>query len=73
MPPKREIEHEINIIDPNAKYNYCLPRCPEALRPLLAEKIDRYTGAGWWVEGNSSQAAPMMCISKNGGGGLRCR
>jgi hypothetical protein len=64
LPPPREILHEINLVDPKAKYHYHLPCCPEALCPALSEKIERYTKAGWWFEGTSSQAAPMMCICK---------
>jgi hypothetical protein len=64
LPPKRDIVHEINLINKDEKYHYHLPRCPESLRPALAEKIDQYAQAGWWVEGTSSQATPMMCIRK---------
>jgi hypothetical protein len=67
LPPKREIMHEINLVDKDCKYHYRLPRCPESLRPALADKIEHYTQAGWWVEGTSSQAAPMMCIRKPDG------
>ncbi|KAJ7500914.1 hypothetical protein B0H11DRAFT_2225299 [Mycena galericulata] len=39
LPPLREINHEINLIDEKATYNFHMPRCPEALRPKLREKI----------------------------------
>ncbi|KAJ7177667.1 hypothetical protein C8R46DRAFT_1212413 [Mycena filopes] len=64
LPPLREINHEINLIDEKAVYNYHLPRCPEALRPELRAKIQRYTDAGWWEMTSVSQAAPLLCIPK---------
>ena len=30
----------------------------------LAEKISRYTSAGWWVPATIRQAVPMLCILK---------
>ncbi|KAJ7608287.1 hypothetical protein DFH06DRAFT_1346968 [Mycena polygramma] len=48
LPPLREINHEINLVDDNATYSYHMPRCPDALRPILREKINRYVSAGWW-------------------------
>ena len=43
VPPKvplfRQINHEINLIDPNKRINYRLPKCPDALKEKLAEKI----------------------------------
>lgn len=64
LPPFREINHTIPLIDENKKYNYHLPRCPDALKTQLNEKIIRYTKAGWWEEANVTQAAPMLCIPK---------
>ncbi|KAJ7665392.1 hypothetical protein DFH06DRAFT_1323787 [Mycena polygramma] len=64
LPPLREINHEINLIDEQAVYNYHLPRCPEALRPELRAKIQRYTEAGWWEMTPVPQAAPLLCIPK---------
>ena len=67
IPPFREISHEINLIDENKRYNYRLPKCPDSLRPELAEKIKRYTTAGWWVPATARQAAPMLCVHKKSG------
>ena len=39
VPPFRQINHEINLIDPNKQINYWLPKCPDALKEKLAEKI----------------------------------
>ena len=49
LPPWRMINHQINLIDPNKQINYCLPKCPDALKEEPAEKISWYTSTGWWV------------------------
>ncbi|KDQ49403.1 hypothetical protein JAAARDRAFT_143505 [Jaapia argillacea MUCL 33604] len=48
LPPLQEINHHINLKDENLQYNYCLPRCPEAMKAQLRAKLDRYEKAGWW-------------------------
>ncbi|KIJ25035.1 hypothetical protein M422DRAFT_119652, partial [Sphaerobolus stellatus SS14] len=62
LPPMREVNHRIKLIDPDKRFNYRLPKCPEALRPQLHAKIDRYLKAGWWEPTTASQAVPMLCI-----------
>lgn len=64
MPPMREINHEIPLVDPDKIYRYHTPRCPQSLRVELVDKIERYTRAGWWREATATQAAPMLCIPK---------
>ncbi len=68
LPPFRVVNHSIPLIDEHKKYVYRLPKCPEALKPKLLEKIERYTKAGWWVPAQVDQAAPLMCIYKKDGG-----
>ena len=60
----REINHRIQLVDDKARYHYHLPRCPDALKPLLMEKIERYVRAGWWEFATVPQAAPMLCLVK---------
>jgi hypothetical protein len=67
LPPMREVSHQIPLKDPNKQYNYYSPRCPEAFRDQLQEKINKYVHAGWWVPCSVSQAAPMLCIPKKNG------
>ena len=67
LPPFREINHEIPIIDESKRYTYHLPRCAESLRVQLLEKIERYTAAGWWVSCRAEQAAPLLCVLKKDG------
>src|SRR6202040_3296227 len=71
LPPLREVNHKIPIIDEEKQYNYYLPRCPDALKTQLIDKIQDYKSAGWWMETNVSQAALMLCIFKKGGAKLR--
>ena len=67
LPLLREVNHEINLIEPDKKYTYRLPSCPAPLRPQFYEKLNRYVDAGWWKEHPTSQAAPLMCIPKKDG------
>jgi hypothetical protein len=64
LPPLREVNHEINLIDPDKKYTHRLPMCPVPLQPQFYDKLNRYVDAGWWKEHPTSQAAPLMCIPK---------
>ncbi|KAI0748824.1 hypothetical protein BC629DRAFT_1261377, partial [Irpex lacteus] len=64
LPPFREINHSIPLIDESKVYKYHLPKCPDALKPKLIEKINRYEEAGWWIRTNVPQAMPMMCLPK---------
>lgn len=64
LPPWREVNHEIHLIDPNKQYHYYLPRCPNSLREEFHEKINQYVNAGWWEPRAVSKAAPMLCIRK---------
>ena len=64
LPPHREVLHEIPLIDESKQLKHRLPKCPEAFRPKLARKIERYTMAGWWIPAADKQATPMLCIPK---------
>ncbi|KIJ55676.1 hypothetical protein M422DRAFT_118727, partial [Sphaerobolus stellatus SS14] len=48
LPPFREVNHEIKLIDPSKVIHYRTPRCPEALKEQLIDKINQYVTAGWW-------------------------
>ena len=64
LPPWRLINHQINLINPDKRINYRLPKCPDALKEELAEKISWYTSTGWWVPATARQAMPMLCVLK---------
>lgn len=68
LPPIRDISHTIPLIDEKKRYIYRLPKCPDALKGKLLEKIERYTAAGWWEPVQAEQAAPLLCIYKKDGG-----
>ena len=67
LPPWQSINHQIKLIAPDKRINYRLPKCPDALKEELAEKISQYTSAGWWVPVTTKQAVPMLCILKKNG------
>jgi len=48
LPPWREVNHEIHLIDENKWYQYHLPRCPNSLRDEFHAKVNQYVTAGWW-------------------------
>jgi hypothetical protein len=64
LPPFREINHRISLIDDNARHNYYMPRCPETLQEELQEKITRYVTARWWEIKPVYQATPLLCVPK---------
>ena len=67
LPPLREINHRIPIVDESKVYNYHLPRCPVSIKQALSDKIERYEKAGWWKRAVATQAAPMLCVPKKNG------
>jgi len=67
LPPLREINHRIPLMDNGKQYNYHLPRCPDAMKPQLMEKLRLYVDSGWWVPKAVPQAAPLLCIPKKTG------
>ncbi|KIJ47419.1 hypothetical protein M422DRAFT_128056, partial [Sphaerobolus stellatus SS14] len=64
LPPSREVNHEIKLIDPSKVIRYRTPRCPEALKEQLINKINQYVTAGWWRQMSTQQAVPMLCLPK---------
>ncbi|KAG9223377.1 hypothetical protein CCMSSC00406_0009268 [Pleurotus cornucopiae] len=67
LPPLRDINHTIPLLDEGKRYNYYLPKCPDSLKSQLSEKITRYTRTGWWEAAQVDQAAPMLCVFKKSG------
>ena len=39
LPPLQEVNHRIPLIDEGKQYSYHLPRCPDALKQQLLDKI----------------------------------
>ena len=51
VPPFRQINHEINLIDPNKQINYQLPKCPDTLRKSwLRRSADTPVQAGGYPQ-----------------------
>ncbi|KAF8226260.1 hypothetical protein L208DRAFT_1226040, partial [Tricholoma matsutake] len=67
LPPLRDINHHIPLVDEEKKYNYYLPKCPDSMRKPLTEKIAKYCKAGWWHPARMEQAAPMLVVPKKTG------
>ena len=67
LPPLREVNHTIPLIDEKMDYKYHYPRCPDNLRSGFFDKLNRMTRAGWWEAQSASQAAPLLCIPKPNG------
>ena len=62
LPPIWEVNHEINLIDPEKLIHYRLPKCPEHFCKELSQKIERYTTAQWWIPAVAHQAVPMLLL-----------
>jgi hypothetical protein len=67
LPPLRAINHRIPLISDSKRYHYHLPRCLDAMKPQLMEKLWQYINAGWWIPKTAPQAAPLLCIPKKSG------
>ena len=64
LPPWREVNHRIPLIEEQKQYRYRAPRCPESVREELSEKISKYVAAKWWEPATVQQAAPLLCVAK---------
>lgn len=67
LPPFREVNHRIPLIDPDKRYHYHLPHCSDAMKPQLLEKMWQYIDMGWWIPKVVPQVAPLLCIPKKSG------
>ena len=67
LPPMRDINHAIPLIDEKRVYSYYLPKCADSMKPLLLDKINRYVENEWWEFATAPQAMPLMCLAKKDG------
>ena len=65
--PIWEVNHEINLIDPEKCIQYQLLKWPEHFHEELSQRIERYTTAQWWIPAVAHQVVPMLCIPKENG------
>jgi hypothetical protein len=64
LPPLREINHSINLIDDKLVIRHHASKCPELYRPALRDKVKIYSKAGWWKPTTAASAAPLMVVPK---------
>jgi hypothetical protein len=64
LPPLREVNHRIPIIDESKAYSFRPSRCPAAFLPLWSAKRDQYIKSGRWRFATSTNAAPLMFLKK---------
>jgi hypothetical protein len=67
LPPFREVNHSIPLMDENKQYNYRLPKCADAFKEQFSLKLQRYVDNKWWEERAVDQAAPLLCVPKKSG------
>jgi hypothetical protein len=64
LPPLRDINHSIDLIDENLIIPWRPARIAEALRSQWVEKKDLYLKSGRWRISNSRNTVPLLCIPK---------
>ena len=64
LPPMRDINHTIPLIDEKKTYPWRPSRCPEAFREQWAEKRDAYLKTGRWEVTSAGNTVPMLLIPK---------
>ena len=62
LPPLRDINHTIPLIDPSKTYPWRPSRCPEAFREQWTEKRDAYLKTGCWEITSAGNTVPMLLI-----------
>ena len=67
LPPLRQINHQIPLMEDGKQYYYHLPHCPDAMKLQLMDKLWQYIDSGWWIPKVVPQAAPLLCILKKMG------
>jgi hypothetical protein len=75
LPPFRDVNHRIPIIDENVTLPFIPSRCPAAFRTQWEAKRDTYLRTGRWRYKTGSGAVPMLFVKKKPGpnGELRMR
>ncbi|KAJ3561610.1 hypothetical protein NP233_g10090 [Leucocoprinus birnbaumii] len=64
LPPLREINHEIPLIDPHKSYSWRASKCPDKLCELWNVKKNAYVRSGRWELRPASNAIPMLLLPK---------
>ena len=66
LPPLRDINHTIPLIDLERTYQWRPSRCPEMFREQWSEKRDAYIKTGRWKITSARNTVPMLLIPKPG-------
>jgi hypothetical protein len=66
LPPLREINHEIPLINTHKNYSWCPSKCPDHLREQWYVKRDGYLKSGRWEICPAMNAVPMLLLTKMG-------
>ena len=64
LPPFRDINHTIPLIDETKTYQWRASRCPEIFRGQWAEKRDAYLKSSRWKVTTTRNTVPMLLIPK---------
>ena len=64
LPPLRDVNHSIPLIDESKIYSWRPSKCPEALLPQWKEKKAAYLELGRWQLASGVNASPMLMIKK---------
>lgn len=64
LPPLREINHSIPLIDTTKVYSWCPVKCLDAHRESWIEKRDAYLKSGRWKMTNARNTSPMLLLTK---------
>nr|VWO95354.1 Uncharacterized protein [Ganoderma boninense] len=64
LPPIRDVNHAIPLIDEKKVYSWRPSKCPDALRTLWHEKKKAYLESGRWKLASGTNASPMLMIPK---------
>jgi hypothetical protein len=67
LPPLQEINHEIQLINPNLRICHRAPKCPEPLCDELKTKVNWYIDVGVWVRTTLPSSTLMMVVFKKSG------
>jgi hypothetical protein len=67
LPPFRNVNHRIPIIDTQKVYSWRPSKCPEPLKALWNDKRERYIKSGRWRFRPGRNAAPLMILLKKPG------
>ncbi len=64
LPPFRDINHQIPLIDEKKAYSWRPSKCPDALKHLWREKREAYRTTGRWEFRSGTNAMPMLMLKK---------